>query len=132
MAIGLDTSVVVRLLVGLPEAQAMAARRRLERAATENERVFVADLVVAEAYFALQHHYRVPKGQARTLLNRFLNAGVVQLDPAGALPALAISGGAGLVDRLIHARYTSLGAVTVTFERQQGRLEGVVRLRTVG
>lgn len=132
MAIGLDTSVVVPLLVGLPEAQALAARHRLERAAIENEPVFVADLVVAEAYFALQHHYRVPKGQARALLSRFLNAGVVQLDPGGALPALAISAGAGLVDRLIHARYTSLGAVTVTFERQQSRLEGAVRLRSVG
>jgi len=50
--LGLDTSVVVRLLVGLPEALAQAAQRRLERAVETGERVFVSDLVIAEAYFA--------------------------------------------------------------------------------
>ena len=48
---------VVRLLVGLPEVQAAAARRRLERAVERGEPVFVSDLVLAESYHALQHHY---------------------------------------------------------------------------
>ena len=59
--IGLDTSVVVRLLVGEPQNIARATRRRLERAVEAGERVLVSDLVIAEAYFALQHHYGIPK-----------------------------------------------------------------------
>ena len=72
MAIGLDTSVVVRLLVGAPEAQAGAARRRLEHAIERGESVIVCDLVIAEAYYALQFHYDVPKAEARSMLMRFV------------------------------------------------------------
>src|SRR5437764_854327 len=71
MPIGLDTSVVVRLLIGLPEAQARTARRRLELAVERRERVVVSDLVLAETYHALQHHYRMPKREARSILHRF-------------------------------------------------------------
>jgi len=129
IAIGLDTSVVVRLLVGLPEVQAVAARRRLERAVERGEPVFVSDLVLAEAYHALQHHYRLPKSEARSILHRFATSGTVTVDPGEAVAALELRPGAGLVDRLIHARYRSLGVVTTTFERKQGALEGAARLR---
>ncbi|MBI4419984.1 MAG: PIN domain-containing protein [Gemmatimonadetes bacterium] len=129
MTIGLDTSVVVRLLVGLPESQAARARRRLEAALENGERVVVADLALAETYHALHYHYAMPKDGARALLSRFLESGVVDPDPAGARQVVAARGGAGLVDRLIHQRYRDLGAVTVTFERRQGRLEGAVQLK---
>jgi predicted nucleic acid-binding protein len=127
--LGLDTSVVVRLLVGLPEALAQAAQRRLERAVETGERVLVSDLVVAEAYFALQHHYGVPKARARALLKQFVESGVVAADPATVAADLAPAAGAGFVDRLVHSRYRGLGAVTLTFERKQGALEGAARLR---
>jgi predicted nucleic acid-binding protein len=127
--IGLDTSVVVRLLVGLPESQARRARRRLEGAVESGESVVVSDLVIAETYYALQHHYAVPKGQARAILRRFVGSGVVSLEPHSAVGALEAAGGAGFVDRLIHLRYRSLGAITLTFEQRQGSLEGAVRLR---
>ena len=129
MPIGLDTSVVVRLLIGLPEAQARTARRRLEQAVEQGERVVVSDLVLAETYHALQHHYRVPKREARSILHRFATSGTVEIDPRGAVAALEPRAGAGLVDRLIHARYQNLGVATTTFERKQGALEGGVRLR---
>lgn len=127
VTVGLDTSVVVRLLVGEPVAQAEAARRALQRAHERNEPVFVCDLVLAEAYFALQHHYRVPKGEARELLLRFARSGLVRPQPPEALGALAEEHGPGLVDRLIHARYRGLGATTLTFERRLAALEGAVR-----
>jgi hypothetical protein len=44
------------------------------------------------------------------------------------VPALTATG-AGLADRVIHARYRGLGAVTVTFDRRQSELEGAVRLK---
>jgi predicted nucleic acid-binding protein len=129
MAIGLDTSVVVRLLVGLPESQAQTARRRLERAVERGEHVLVCDLVLAEAYHALQQHYKVPESEARSILEQFATSNVVEVDPPDAVAAFEERRGAGFVDRLIHARYRSLGAVTTTFEKKQGALEGAVRLR---
>lgn len=128
--IGLDTSVIVRLLVGLPPAQALAARRRLERAVEQGERVVVCDLVLAETYYALQHHYGVPKNEARAMLRRFGESGVVEVEPPQSVVALAASPGAGFVDRLIHLRYRGLGASALTVERKQGALEGATRLRT--
>ena len=123
MTLGLDTSVVVRLLVGLPAAQARAARQRIERAVDEGEIVLVSDIVIAESYFALQHHYDVPKAEARQLLLRFVDSGVVELEPPGARHALAAQAGPGLVDRFVHGRYRARGAVTVTFDARLARLQ---------
>jgi predicted nucleic acid-binding protein len=128
VAIGLDTSVVVRLLTGEPASAARAAARRLDAAADAGERVVVCDLVVVEAYHALHHHYGVPHAEAQTLLHRLLMSGVVHPEPAGMVPALTAPG-PGLADRVIHARYRGLGAVTLTFDRRQGGLEGAVRLK---
>ncbi len=108
---------------------AHAARRRLERAVEAGERVLVSDLVIAEAYFALQHHYGIPKAQARALLRQFIDSGVVEPDPSTASADLEPAAGAGLVDRFVHSRYRALGANTLTFERKQAALEGAVRLR---
>ena len=126
--VGLDTSVVVRLLTGLPQKQMQAAKARLERALDDGDEVVVTDLAIAEAYHALHHHYGVPKPEARGLLLRFVTSGVVGLDPQSSVTALSETGGAGMVDRLIHARHRALNAITLTFERPQSRLEGAERL----
>ncbi len=128
--VGLDTSVVVRLLTGLPQKQLEAAKARLERALDEGDSVVVTDLAVAEAYHALHYHYGVPKAEARALLLRFVASGVVALDPPSSVNALADSRGAGMVDRMIHTRHRALGGITLTFERPQSRLEGAERLET--
>jgi hypothetical protein len=59
--LGLDTSVLVRLLTGLPEEQASVARNAIERALASGDEVVVADLVLAETCFAQQFHDGVPK-----------------------------------------------------------------------
>ncbi|HEX9127148.1 MAG TPA: PIN domain-containing protein [Methylomirabilota bacterium] len=131
MAIGLDTSVVLRLLIGEPRAQAEVARRRIERALVGGEKVVVTDLVVAETFHALRHHYDVPQGTALGRLQAFFKAGIVQADPVGAVEALGqeARGHAGVVDRLIVARHRALGATTATFDRRQARLEGGLLLQ---
>ena len=131
MAIGLDTSVVLRLLIGEPRVQMEIARRRIESALIAGELVVVTDLVVAEAFHALRHHYGVPETVALGRLREFLNSGVAHVDPPGVREALGpgARGQAGLVDRLIVARHRALGATTATFDRRQARLEGGVLLR---
>jgi predicted nucleic acid-binding protein len=126
--VGLDTSVVVRLLAGVPEGQARRAKERVEQALEAGDTILVTDLAIAEAYHALHHHYGMPKPQTRALLERFASSGIVRLDPESSLPALAPAIGAGLVDRLIHSRHRALAAVTLTFDRQHAQLEGAERL----
>lgn len=128
MKVGLDTTVVLRLLTGEPAAEAAVAGRRVERAVAAGHTVLVSDLVVAEAYHALHYHYGVPKDDARRQLLAMLASGAVHLDPPDVASALEPRRGAGLVDRLIAARHRRVAAITWTFDRKFGAIEGVERL----
>lgn len=128
-AFGLDTSVVVRILVGEPADQAAAALEFIQSAAAANHPCRVSDLVVAEAYFALHTHYHVPKPEVITTLLSFLTSN--QVEPTEhALRALRSARGAsskpGFVDRLIHDNYRP--ARLATFEKAAARLPGAVLL----
>lgn len=129
MKLGLDTSVVLRLLIGQPADHAAIARHRLEQAHADGDQVIVIDTVIAEAYHALVHHYRLEKTQARALLHRMVTSGTILPEPAELVTALEPSLGAGVVDRLILHRHRSIQASTITFDRALGAA-GAVRLAT--
>ena len=125
MTHGLDTSVVVRLLIGAPADQAEAARRAL--AAQPRGSFAVSDLVVGESYFALRHHYAVPHGEAVSALLALLT------DPRVMSTGVAKSAlthmphresGAGFMDRLIYASYQADDVTMLTFDRAAARLPG--------
>ncbi|MBW3534733.1 MAG: PIN domain-containing protein [Gemmatimonadetes bacterium] len=130
---GLDTSVVLRLLVGEPRDQAEVARRRLaDSFASGSPAIALSNLVVGECYFALRHHYLVPHRRAvstlRALLDdpRVLPTGAArqvlrELDRRDTSP--------GLMDRLIHGDYERAGATLLTFDRDAARLHGAELLR---
>lgn len=127
MKIGLDTSVVLRLLVGQPADHVAIARQRLEQAHADGDQVIVIDTVIVEAYHALVHHYRMEKSEARALLHRMVTSGTILPEPAELVTALEPSLGAGVVDRLILHRHRSLQAFTITFDRALGAA-GAIRL----
>ena len=134
VAVGLDTSVVVRLLRGEPRAQMERALRFLEGLFAEGRRATVSDLVVAETYFALHTHYGVPKTEAVRTLAEFLRSELVDPEPDGSAPealdaALASSQKPGFVDRLIHAQYMRTAGGMASFEKASGKLEGAVVLK---
>lgn len=133
MIAGLDTSVVLRLLTGVPEAQAKRALTEVQDAIGRGVSLFVSDLVVSEVYFALQYHYGVPKSEALSSLNVFLKESGVK-SPGSAARVLDTPGLAtarpGFVDRLIHAEYLQSAGEVLTFERASARLPGV-RVLTV-
>lgn len=131
--LGLDTSVVLRLLVGSPPRQAGAALSLVKENVAAGVKVVVSDLVVSEAYFALHAHYGVPKTEAIRALLEMLSSGLV--DPADGPAILAVLAAAarppakpGFVDRLIHAQYRRASANMATFERAAKRLPGAVVL----
>jgi predicted nucleic-acid-binding protein len=125
---GLDTSVVLRLLLGQPADQAARAVAFLDKLARGGHRAVVCDLVVAEVYFALQHHYGVSKQDALLGLRRLFADGEIQ--PLGAAAeVLAVDGMAsakpGFVDRLIHGAYAGAAEEMVTFEKTARKLKSV-------
>ena len=125
MTPGLDTSVVIRLLVGEPAHQAAVARRALE--GQPRGSVAVSDLVVGESYFALRHHYGVPHGRAVAALAALLADARIR-SPGVARQVLAKmsdrDSGPGLMDRLIHAGYQQDDVALLTFDRIAARLPG--------
>jgi predicted nucleic acid-binding protein len=133
VVVGLDTSVLIRLLIGFPADQATTALAFVKEARLAGRQVVVSDLVVSEAYFALHFHYDVPKPEAITALQQVLQSGIVEPADGPAviqiLEAMARSSAKlGFVDRLIHAQYERLPATMATFERAAGRLAGTTVL----
>lgn len=128
MKVGLDTSVVLRLLLGQPTDQSQRAVAFLEAVTRRGDQAVVSDLVVAEAYFALQHHYEVPKNEALVALRRMFADGEIESQGV-ATEVLAMEGLAsakpGFVDRLIQGAYISKGGSMATFEKASGKLKSV-------
>jgi predicted nucleic acid-binding protein len=128
MKAGLDTSVVLRLLTGEPAAQAARALAEVQALTARGASLLVSDLVVAEAYFALQYHYAVPKAEALALLARFLaESGLKALGAAAVVLASRdlATANPGFVDRLILAEYARSTHEVLTFERSGRRWPGV-------
>lgn len=128
MRIGLDTSIVLRLLIGQPAALAAIAFDQFERHVARGNRLVVSDLVAAESYFALQHHYGLSKAAALTALDALFRVHGVEASGAAArtlrVPALERAK-PGFVDRLIHADYEAQTLGMLSFERAAGKLSGV-------
>mgnify|MGYP000874456747 FL=1 len=132
MTAGLDTSIVLRLLVGQPADQATLAVAFLDQLSRQGHRAVVSDLVVAEVYFALQHHYGISKKDAlQGLRQLFADGEIKPLGAAAEVLALGLPASAqpGFVDRLIHGAYLRETEEMVTFEKAAGRMKAVRVLR---
>lgn len=127
----LDTSVVIRLLVGEPAGQYLRASKFLRDQILAGQVVHVSDLVFAEAYFALQGYYQLPKQDALQALALFArHSGVTVTAVAREVlefPKLATAK-PGFVDRLIHGASQTVGHTLVTFEKAATRLPATVIL----
>ena len=127
---GIDTSILVRLATGDPEAGFQHVVRELTKLVEhENAEVFASSQVIGEAYSALQHHYGVSKPDARAALVSVLKSGLVApLNGAGAFAALEAKTGCGLLDRLITDDYQRAELTTLTLDRKMAALPKARRL----
>ena len=124
---GIDTSVLVRLLTGEPEADFAHCVAKLS-ALIEDEgaEIFASNQVIGEAYVAVQHHYEVSKADARAGLLDVLHSGLVApLNGRAVFAALEASGGAGLFDRLIADEYAHASLRVLTLDRHMAALPDV-------
>ncbi len=127
---GIDTSVLVRLLVGEPAADFEECVRTLSALIEDDgAEIFASNQVIGEAYVAVQHHYAVPRADARTGLRDVLRSGLIApLNGRAVLEALDATDGAGLFDRLIADEYTRAGMEVLTLDRRMAALPGARRL----
>lgn len=127
---GIDTSVLVRLAVGIPERDFRHCVGRLRELVDEQGReIFASDQVIGEAYIAIQHHYGVTDVEARTTLANVLTSGLVApLNGQPVIQALQAREAPGLFDRLIANDYARAGLATLTLDRRMATLPNVDRL----
>ena len=127
---GTDTSVLVRLLTGLPEAEYQRCHRELTRMVNEdNAEIYASNQVIGEAYIVVLHHYGLSPADAKTGLLDVLTTGLIApLNGQSVLLALEETGGAGLIDRLIADDYSRTVSETLTLDRRMAALPGVRRL----
>lgn len=123
--ISLDTSVVVRYLIGAPEDQAGRATRLIEGEAS----IGVSLVVIAEAAHVLRSFYRVARADIVSGLLELItreNVAPLEVAKSDAIDALVRAGAFESVpiqDALIAVAARSAGAVPVyTFDRRFGRL----------
>ena len=128
---GIDTSVFVRLLTGEPAADyeaTLAALRAILDKSPQSE-LRVSNMVVGEAYVALQYHYDVSKPDARKAIATLLQSGLVTpVNGTGVIDILGRNEGCGLLDRLIADDYAQAGLTTLTNDRKMAALGDVKRL----
>ena len=129
MTHGLDTSVVVRIISGLPEGAARRVGERIAAEVASGELFSVSPLVLSEAYFALQHHYDFTKNEALRSLRALAETdGICVSESVRAIldePNLA-KANPGFVDRMIVGEYAIGGCDTYSCEKSFRRLEGTV------
>ncbi len=127
---GIDTSVLVRLLTGSPPADFQATVAKLTALRSKHAvPILATNIVIAEAYAVVQHHYGVSKEEARRALRSVLTSGLIE--PAAGvsvLDALDAAKEPGLTDRLILIEHAQLGAVLLTHDRKLAGQKGAQRL----
>ena len=125
MRYALDTSVLVRILTGLPQPLAANVAMALEKKRRAGDSFVVSNLVLSEAYYAVQHHYGVDKAAALEALRVLsLQRGFEFSDEAKgalALPNIA-KASPGFVDRLIHGEQVVRGVKVLSCEKDFRKL----------
>ena len=127
--IGIDTSVLVRLITGEPPDAFARCVERLNDLAVSGAEIFASNQVIGEAYIAVQHHYHVSESDARSEISKALTSGLVApLNGNDVIAALEVSDGPGLFDRLLAEDYTRAGLEVLTLDRKMAALPDVQRL----
>ena len=129
---GIDTSILVRLVTGVPEPDFRHCVHELCVLIEDRDaEMFASNQVIGEAYIVLQHHYGISASNACTGLVDALTSGLVApLNGKSVVLALQPSSGPGVFDRLIADGYSRASLETLTLDRQMALLPNVHRLGT--
>ena len=121
--IGIDTSVLVRLVTGLPPEAYSYCVEQLNALTSSGAEIVVSNQVIGETYVTVQHHYGATGKDAQAEIRNVFRSGLVApLNGRAVIEALNASGGPGLFDRLITNDYSRAGLETLTLDQQMASL----------
>lgn len=125
---GLDTNILVRLLLRDDRQQSELARRTIERALAAGEPLIVGTMAFLETEWALRSHTGLRKAEVILLFKQLLEARDVVFENEGVIEQALYSyknGGADFADCLLIAQYLHLGCETMlTFDVRASRVLG--------
>src|SRR5271165_100707 len=128
--LGIDTNVVVRLVVADDAEQTRRARKLIDRALSRQEPVLVSLLVVLESEWVLRSRYGFGRDALLSIFRALLEARELSFEDEPALEEALFhwkNNACGFSDCLIAARNRQLGcSATATFDSKAARLPGTV------
>ena len=131
--IGIDTNVLLRLLVRDDDAQLRAAERFIATHCSPDDPGFVSLVVIVEAAWALRRVYLYDRSQIAAALESLLNVAELEVESAAEVRAAVAdfaTSAAGLVDCLVARTNLTAGCdYTVTFDRKAAKLTGFELLK---
>jgi predicted nucleic-acid-binding protein len=131
--IGIDTNVLLRLLVRDDDGQVRAAERFIATHCTPDDPGFVSLVVVVETAWALRRFYLYDRSQIATALESLLNVAELEIESAAEVRSAVAdfaTSAAGFVDCLVARTNVSVGCdYTVTFDRKVAKLKGFELLK---
>jgi predicted nucleic-acid-binding protein len=126
--IGIDTNVLLRLLVRDHETQLRAAERFISTHCSSDEPGYVSRLVVVEVVWALKGFYGYDRAQIAAAIRGLLDVAELEIESAEEIHAALgdyESSTAGFADCLLGRTNASAGCErTVTFDRKAARVPG--------
>ena len=126
--IGIDTKLLLRLIVADEPKQAVAARDFMLANCSAEEPGFVSDIVLIELVWTLARVYGFPRSRIADAIEQILET--TNLDVASAADAIHAlgdyrAGAADFADALLGRSNITAGCVyTITFDRKAAKLPG--------
>lgn len=126
--LGIDTNILVRLLIADDASQTRRARQIVETSIERGEPVLVSLLVMIETEWVLRSRYDLTKVETLTVLRRLLEARELDFEDEPAIGEALFNwkdSSAGFTDCLIAAHNRQIGCtVTATFDARAARVPG--------
>lgn len=128
--LGIDTNVVVRLIVADDAEQTRRARRLVEQSLNRDEPVLISLLVLLESEWVLRSRYGFSRESLLGIFRTLLEARELSFEDEPALEEALFhwkDSACGFSDCLIAAHNRQIGCrATATFDGKAARLPGVV------
>jgi predicted nucleic-acid-binding protein len=126
--IGIDTNVLLRLLVRDHDAQVRAAERFIVTHCSKADPGFVSRIVIAEIAWALKRFYGYERREIAAAIRALLNVAEFEIESADEMHAAIADfegSSAGFADCLLARTNASTGCdYTITFDRKAAKLTG--------
>jgi len=126
--IGIDTNVLLRLLVRDQEEQVRVVERFISTRCSEDDPGYISRVVIAETAWVLKDVYGYDRKQISAAIRAVMNVSELQMESADEIDAAVTvfeQSSAGFTDCLLARTNAAAGCEhTVTFDRKAAKLAG--------